>query len=168
MKIKIIKSIKAFWIISLIVLLFASCISSYVGYNGYEKWKYRRSTFGNKEQYVNRKVFIKSLEYSSNIVLNSFEVYIEKGFRYGYNGNHETVVLENDKYPFQVCYNISIDKSNVYKYDNSSFKTKIDSLSSVYFLEKPYLDTPFVVKISKLVNNQWDSIGYIKVWDPKK
>jgi len=168
MKIKIIQKVKPCLFIVFSLLLFVSCISSYVGYNGYEKWKYRRATFGNRKESIERGVFVKDLEYISNIKLDSFSVYIEKGFRYGYKGDYQTRILEDDKYPYQICCNVFIDKKNIYGIDSDRHKVKIDTMSSTYFLEKPELESPFTVKISKLVNKQWDSIGYIKVWDPSK
>jgi len=112
--------------------------------------------------------FVKDLEYISNIKLDSFSVYIEKGFKYGYKGSYQTRILEDDKYPYQICCEINIDNINNYGYRSDIHKAKIDTMSSTYFLEKPELEFPFTVKISKFVNKKWDSIGYIKVWDPDK
>lgn len=139
--------------------------SSAVGWYGYDKWKYRRSTLGNKVESIQRKVFIKDLKYSSNIDLDSFNIYIEKGFRYGYNSSQVTRLLKKDKFPYQICYNIKTDTINIYEFDDNFISNKYDSIPSVYFLQGPKLEDPFTIKISRLQNKKWDSIGYITIWD---
>jgi hypothetical protein len=154
------KSFFAFGIIICLVFYFLSTI----GWWGYEKWKPRRSTFGNIKESVDRKVFIRKMNYTSSLELKNFNVYIERGFRYGYFSSEQTRLLKNDKFPFQLCYNqIEIDTINNYSFE-SNINTPYDSIS-VLFLKNPKLEKEYVIKISKLVSKKWDSIGYIKVWD---
>lgn len=155
------KSFFAFGIIICLVFYFLSTI----GWWGYEKWKYRRSTFGNKTESIERKVFVKDLKYFSSMKLENFDVYIEKGFKYGYLGDYQTRILENDKYPYQISYQIEIDNDNIYGFDDDFKSSKYDSISSVYFLKTPKLEKAIIIKINKLVNKNWDYIGYIKIWD---
>jgi hypothetical protein len=150
------------------VIFFIIHLSSAIGWYGYDKWKYRKSTFGDKIESIQRKVFIKDLEYSSSIDLDSFNIYIEKGFRYGYNSSKDTRLSKKDIFPYQICYNIKMDTSNIYGFDDDFKINKFDSIPSIYFLREPKLEKPFIIKINKLQNKKWDSIGYIKVWDKVK
>ena len=99
-------------ILSLLILF----LSSAIGWYGYSKWKYRRSSDGNKNESISRKVFIRDLEYSSSVKLDTFNIYIEKGYKYGYHSYNETRLLKNDMFPYQICYNIKIDTNNILRF----------------------------------------------------
>lgn len=146
-------------IIVCVVIYFLSTI----GWWGYEKWKYRRTTFGNKTESVERKVFVKDLEYFSSIKLENFSVYIEKGFKYGYLGDYQTRLLENDKYPYQITFIDKMGLNNISFYIINKEKFKLLSSSSIT-LKDAYLRDTLLIGIDKYTK-QWDSIGYIKVWD---
>lgn len=141
-------------------------INSFFGWYGYEKWKYRRSTIGDKKESVNRKVFIRDLQYFSNIKLENFQIYIEKGFKYGYFSEDDTRLIKESKFPFQVSFTESVGLNNINYYVVN--KKKYDSIDgTTIFLKKEYLKDTIIVGIDKFTN-KWDSIGYIKVWDKTK
>jgi uncharacterized SAM-binding protein YcdF (DUF218 family) len=152
-------------IIFFIVLVFSVLSSSFFGWFGYEKWKYRRSTFGNKAEAIERGVFVRELNYHSNINLKNFHVYIEKVFKYGYLTSSNTRLINEDKYPYQLTFNIE-DTINNFNYDYVNHED-FDSIDLNLYLDKPYLEKLLILKVEKYNNNQWDSIGYIKVWDKK-
>lgn len=57
-------------------------VSSFFGWYGYEKWKYRRATRGDLMESKKRNVFIKDLEFELVPKTDSleFSAFIEKGF----------------------------------------------------------------------------------------
>ena len=109
-------------------------------------------------------MFVKDLKYYSTIKLKEFNAYIEKGFRYGYFSSEQTRFLKDEIFPYQLCHSeIQLDTLNIYSFE-SNINTPYDSIS-LLFLKTPKLEKEYVIKVSKLVNKKWDSIGYIKVWD---
>lgn len=142
-------------------------VNSYFGWYGYEKWKYRRSTFGNKTESIERKVFIKELEFHSSIDLDSFHIYIEKGYKFGHHSSRDTRLVTDSKYPFQVSYEFR-DKTKLISYEISN-KNTYDSIDNItIFLRKPYMKDTLKMGIYKYSSKKWDSIGYLKVWDKPK
>lgn len=142
-------------------------VNSYFGWYGYEKWKYRRVTFGNKIESIERKVFIKDLEYYSSIDLDSFPIYIEKGYKYGYHSSRDTRLLTDSKYPYQISYKF-LDSTKIISYEIMN-KNRYDSIDNVtVFLKKPYFSDTLKMGIYKYSSKKWDSIGYLKVWDKSK
>ncbi len=142
-------------------------INSYFGWYGYERWKYRRVTYGDIRQSVSRKVFVKKLMYESNVDLKYFKVYLEKGYWCGYDKLDDTRFENTSKYPYQVSFNNGDTIKNVVF--NISNYNKFDSIDNnilnvCVYLEKPYLKDTIVLKIIKFDGSK-DSIGYIKVWD---
>ncbi|WP_281228731.1 hypothetical protein [Flavobacterium aquiphilum] len=142
-------------------------MNSYFGWYGYEKWKYRRVTFGNKIESVKRKVFIKDLEFYSSIDIDSFHIFIERGYKYGYHSAKDTRLLTNNRYPYQLSYKF-LDSVNMISYEILN-KSRYDSTDNVtVFLKKPYLKDTLKIGIYKYSSKKWDSIGYLKVWDKSK
>lgn len=136
------------------------------GWYGYEKWKPRRSTFGNKNEAIERKVFVKDLNYKSSVQVDSFSVFIEKGFRYGFTSSSVTRLVE-DGWPYQVSFIEKKGKNDInYYIINGKDFGSIDNLN--LYLKKPYLKDTLFIGINKCHLNKWDSIGYIKVWDKKE
>lgn len=158
-------------IIKIILLLFFtvitlnSCFSIFDGYSGYEKWKYRRSTHGNRNESINRGVFIKDLQYKSSIKLDSFNVYIEKGYKWGFKGNHQTRLIEDVKYPYQLTFTPEKGLNNIYYFIIN--KNKFDSIDvSNIYLKQKYLKDTLLIGISKHISTtESHRIGCIKVWD---
>jgi hypothetical protein len=164
------KIIKALLLCYFLAVLLNSCISSYIGYNGYEKWKYRRNTWGDKREAISRGAFIKDLNYESNLVLDSFNIYIEKGYWFGFKSMDETRFQEGTHYPYQISFG-GIKGMNVYtlivnyeKFD--SIDNSLYSRPHIY-LDKPYLKDTIILTIMKF-HKIPDSLGYIKVWDADK
>lgn len=156
---------KYIFIIGIIICSLFFYIST-IGWWGYEKWKYRRSTSGNKTESVNRQVFVRNLKYLSNIELDSFNIYLEKGFRYGYLSSDNTRLINDSSFPFQIVFteNIGVNNINFYIINNK----KADSLDDVtIYLRQDKLKDTLLIGIDKYTT-KWDSIGYIKVWDDKK
>jgi hypothetical protein len=149
------------------VLLLTSCISSYIGYNGYKKWSFRRNTHGDKSESINRGAFVKDLHYKSSMVLDHFHIYIEKGYWYGYHRiEDETRFVKGTHYPYQV----SCTWVEGQVYSSLVGYREFDSIinepySSPYiYLDQPHLKDTLVLKIM-VFHKDGDSIGYIKVWD---
>ena len=148
------------------ILLFSIWFSSAIGWYGYEKWKYRRSTFGNKDESIARKVFVKNLNYMSNTKLDSFDIYIEKGFKYGYHSSEDTRMLENDEMPFQVTFTDRVGLNNISYYIIN--KKAYDSITATtIYSKKPFLEDTLLIGIDRFnsMKQEWDSIGYIKVYN---
>nr|WP_294931129.1 hypothetical protein [uncultured Flavobacterium sp.] len=135
------------------------------GWYGYEKWKPRRSTFGNKKEAIERNVFVKDLQFKSSIPIDSFNVYIEKGFRYGYTSSNNTRIIE-DNWPFQVSFTTQkgINNVNFYIINANKFGS-IDNLN--VYIKQAKLNDTLLIGINKWNLSKWDSIGYIKVWDKR-
>lgn len=152
-------------IISLVVFICIILIylSSAIGWYGYEKWKHRRSSFGNKTESIQRKVFVKELQYSSNVKLDSFNIYVEKGFKYGYHNENDTRLIEKGNFPYQISFTETVGLNIINYYVLN--KEKYDSISgTTIYLKNKYLSDTLLIGINKYTT-KWDSIGYIKVWD---
>ena len=137
--------------------------SSDIGWYGYDKWKYRRNTYGDKIESIKRNVFVKDLQYSKSIDTCHFEVFIEKGYRFGKHSSNDTKFVDHTKYPYQISFTNAVGKNNIsYYIINNEI---LDSVGQVTgFLKKPYIKDTLLIGIQKY-NKSWDSIGYIKVWD---
>lgn len=152
-------------IIFLIVLFITIfLLNTYFGWYGYEQWKHRRDTYGNKRESIKRKVFIKNLNYKSTHSLVGFNVYLERGYWFGFHDMNETR-YKSTMYPYQVSFNgIGKDKflsiSNLNEFDsisNESFERP-----NIY-LDKKILEDTVILKIMDYKTR--DSIGFIKIWD---
>ncbi len=98
-----------FFVIGSIVLVVGYYIlgfaSSYIGWYGYKKWKYRVGT-SSIEESRKRGVFEKELNFQVDSFagsLGDFKPYIERGFRYGNHSSKETVPIANSLYPYDRC-----------------------------------------------------------------
>nr|WP_315029310.1 hypothetical protein [uncultured Chryseobacterium sp.] len=158
--------------IKLVISTVAICIffyyalgyfSSFVGWYGYQKWKYRRRT-DSIETSKERKIFVKELQYkivdSTNLKGFYFKPYIEKGFRYGYHSMEETKIDRFTQYPYNLSYErnkrdlITLD---IYEED----KEKLDSSDIVWgYLKTPYLRDTIRIKIEGPGRQK----GTIKIW----
>lgn len=153
----------------LIILLFILSflflyLNSTIGWYGYEKWKYRRDTYGDIAESKKRNVFVKDLSFSSSIKVDSFRCYIEKGFWFGKNNMNDTE-FKFTKYPYQLSFN-GIGNNRYLKISNED---SFDSITNENFqrpciyLSKSELEHTVVLKIMSFKTR--DSIGYIKIWD---
>lgn len=137
-------------------------ISSFVGWYGYKKWRYRVATQSVSES-QRRNVFVKSLHYrvdnfSGN--LPDFQPYIEKGFKYGRHSSEETKELEKTNFPYQLSFNyrptenitVFIRKTELEKFDSSN--------KSWGYLKEPMLNDTVTLEI----HGEGISSGVIKVW----
>jgi hypothetical protein len=104
-----------FSILGLVYFLFWFS-TAYFGWYGYEKWKYRQSTWGNKKESIERKVFIKDLEYTSNLKLDSFNIFIEKGFKFGYHSASDTRIKVDGNFPYQISHTERTNSNNTVYY----------------------------------------------------
>ena len=172
---RIMKKSKYKFILILILMLLVTylvlmIINSYFGWYGYERWKYRMGTYGDKIESVNRGVFIKDLNYNSNIDLNYFKIYIEKGYWCGFHNLEETRFENKTKYPFQISLK-SCDtiKNVIFNVINSEQYDSINNeiLDVCIYLKEPRLKDTLWLKITTF-DKKRDSIGYIKVWDKVK
>lgn len=152
-------------ILSLICVGYFTLNLIFGGWYGYEKWKVRRSTFGNKKESIGRGVFVNDLQFKSSIPIDNFNVYVEKGFRYGYTSSNNTRIIE-DTWPFQVSFTTKKEINNVnYYIINANKFGSIDNLN--IYLKQAKLNDTLLIGIDKWNLNKWDSIGYIKVWDKR-
>ncbi len=154
---------KSYLLLIFIPFFFGALFFFGSGWWGYEKWKYRRTTFGNRSESLSRGVFICDASYKSNITLENFNVYIEKGFKYGYLGENNTRILLNDSFPYQLTFPLETKNLHFYVLDSARYKTEIRRF--IYLPHEHFKDT-ITLGINRYTN-KWDSIGYVKVWDPK-
>ena len=128
-----------------------------MGWYGYEKWKYRKHSLSIEES-VQRGVFVKKLNYkieNFNGQTFPFEVFIEKGFRWGHHSSEETVLVKDSNFPFQMSFpyrptkaiGILISIDQLTKFDSSGFS-----------LQNPQLPDTIMLKI------EGSNTGIIKVW----
>lgn len=137
--------------------------SSFVGWYGYQKWKYRIGTDLIRES-KQRRVFVKELNYkivdSVNLKGFYFKPYIEKGFRYGYRSMEDTKIDTYTKYPYNLSYERNKKDSvvlNIFPED----KEKLDSSDAVWgYLKQPYLKDTIRIEIEGAGKQK----GIIKVW----
>jgi hypothetical protein len=138
-------------------------ISSYIGWYGYKKWRYRVAT-ASIEESKKRRVFIKELHYevdSFQGTLKDFRPYIEKGFKYGRHTSEETVPLKNTNYLYQLSFNfpptgeisLHIKKDQLEKFDSSDLVRG--------YLKSPNLSDTIIVNI----NAENNKTGIIRIWE---
>jgi hypothetical protein len=148
----------------------------YFGYHGYEKEKYRRDSDGNRNESIFRNAFVKDLGTQSNLNLNTFEIFIERGYKYGYFGYEKTnFELGKTKYPFQISHTDRTDNNLVvYSFVKGDKSDSIDKHLELY-LKEPIIKDTLKMRVEKFrmakENGRdkaiWDSIGYIKVFEKK-
>ncbi len=157
---KIILIVLSILIISFLFLY----LNSTIGWYGYEKWKYRRDTYGDVNESKGRNVFVRNLNYSSNLKIDSFKCYLEKGFWFGKNSMNDTEFMFT-KYPYQLSFN-GIGNNRYIQISNTE---GLDSITNEDFqrpniyLQNDRLKDTVVFKIMSFKTR--DSIGFIKVWD---
>lgn len=138
-------------------------LSSFVGWYGYKKWKYRRATTDIEES-KSRGVFVKELQFQfENFpdTIVGFVPYIEKGFKYGLHSSEETVLLTKSNYPYQLSFSFTRSEKTGLQIDEDQLR-KFDSCNIVKgFLKQPVLKDTIVVNIIGLNT----SGGTIKIWD---
>lgn len=149
---------------SLVLLIL---INSYFGWYGYERWKFRKGTYGDKKESIERGVFIKDLNYISNLDLKYFKVYFERGFKCGKHSLYETNINFKTNYPYQISMNTTDTINNVYfeivnYYNFDSINNEM--LDICLFTEAPVLKDTIYLKAIRF-DKKRDSIGYIKIWD---
>lgn len=165
MMIRIVKYVIIVAALLVIGIFLLGYLSSFVGWYGYKKWRYRVLTSTIAES-KNRNVFVRKLSYQIldfGDSLDNFEAYIEKGFRFGYHSSEETRQITNSRYPYQLSFtahprqNISINiiQDNLTKFDSSN--------SSWGFLKDSVLKDTIELEI----HEQGVHPGKIKVWQPK-
>lgn len=137
-------------------------LNLYTGWYGYEYWKYRSGTITIADS-KKRKVFVKNLNYkitdSSNLKGFYFRPYIEKGFKYGIDGEDKTFLLKNSEYPYNLCYERGL-RDSVAIYIKKGYENNIDSMDAVWgYLKKPNLRDTVYLEISSKHHK-----GTIKVW----
>ncbi|EZH71292.1 hypothetical protein ATO12_11050 [Aquimarina atlantica] len=164
-------SFKILIAIIIIFLIGFLIINSFSGWYGYEKWKYRRYTYGDIISSKKRGVFVKDLEYSIELdsINYSFDlnVFVEKGFSYGKHSSQETIVLNETDHPYQISLPIrdTTQQISFNVHMNDTINTYKDN--GVILLKKPFIKDTLTVDLSKFDNSsrKWNSIGKIKIWD---
>ncbi|MBZ5858557.1 hypothetical protein [Flavihumibacter profundi] len=137
-------------------------ISSFVGWYGYKKWRYRVST-SDIEESKKRGVFVKELHFqidSFSGTLENFKPYIEKGFKFGLHSSKETIPLKNSNYPYQLRFNyrpsneitILIREDELIKFDSAN--------ASWGYLKHPEITDTIIL----IIRGENVHSGNIKVW----
>jgi ABC-type antimicrobial peptide transport system permease subunit len=148
--------------------LLLGLISSYFGWYGYEKWKYRRETRGDIIESKERGVFVKNLEFEilSKKTEIEFIAFMEKGFKYGKHSAEKTELIgKESNFPYQVSFSQS-DTLNKLNFELLQ-KTKLDSINKYFvYLKKTELNDTIYLKVTKWENKIGnDSIGIIKIYE---
>jgi len=138
-------------------------ISNFVGWNGYKMWENRSKTNTIVDS-KKRKVFVKELNYkildSTNLGEFHFKPYLERGYRVGRYSYHETKIITNTDYPYNICFERNLKNSiAVYYSDNS--KKKLDSFDGYWgYLKNPYIkDTLYLILDGEKIDQK-----RIKIW----
>ena len=168
--------LKVVLIIAIIFFIVLPFSNWFIGYHGYEKEKMRRNSWGNIAESKYRNAFVKKLDFQSNIEIDSFQIFIEKGYKWGYFSSSKTSFnLEDSKFPYQISHTERVDNNDiVYAFSDNQKFDSIDEHQTV-FLKKPILKDTLIMSITKLslikINGTnkllQDSIGYIKVYQKK-
>lgn len=147
----------------------------FIGYHGYEKEKIRKNTWGDIRESKYRDAFQKKLKFISyincdTIHSDSINIYIEKGYKYGYFSYDKTnFELGKTKYPFQISHTERTNHNLVtYSFIESQKFDSIGDYNIVYLKESKIKDTlKMKVECWNLVKGKtvWDSIGFIKVFE---
>lgn len=139
-------------------------LSSYIGYDGYKKWKYRKHSNDIAES-KKRGMFVKELNfkvegYSGD--LNNFKPFIEKGFRWGRHTSEVTEPLRNSNYPYQLSFNYRPTSQITVLVSEQDIK-KFDSTSGPWgYLKQPNL--PDTIRLNIMGENIPPDKAFIKVW----
>ena len=169
------KVFKILIVIGISYFIILPFLNWFIGYHGYEKEKFRRNTWGDIHESKARKAFVKKLNLipyitSDTINSDSLNIFIEKGYKYGFFSGEETnFELGKTNYPFQIS-QTERTNHNLVVYKFSSFK-KSDSIGehgNIYLRYPKIKDTLFMTVESWRLENgkaKWDSIGYIKVFE---
>mgnify|MGYP000441563202 FL=1 len=133
----------------------------------------RRNSWGNIAESKYRNAFVEKLDFQSNIKIDSFQIFIEKGFKWGYFSSSKTSFnLEESKFPYQISHTDRTDNNDVvYSFIGNQKFDSIDKHQTV-FLKKPILNDTLIMSVTKFrlieINGTnkliQDSIGYIKVY----
>jgi hypothetical protein len=138
-------------------------LSSWVGWYGYKKWVHRKASQNIKDS-KERGVFQKALSFKVEGPIDGlagFEVYIEKGFKYGYHSSDETRDLGNSAYPYQLTFNYRPDSITTVLIRKDQL-IKFDSADAVWgYLKKPELPDTIILTVYR--ENSDSAI--IKVWN---
>lgn len=154
---KIIMILLTFFVI---IYFLIGYLSSYIGWYGYKKWEKRKHSTSIEES-IARKVFVKKLNYQIDSFYGTpfrFEIFIEKGFKWGYHSSKQTEVLNSSKYPFQLNYNYRPNQFVTVSIRKDQIK-KFDSAGGV--LAKPFLSDTVVLEIG----GEGIKSGTIKIWN---
>ena len=168
--------LKVVLIIAIIYFIVLPFSNWFIGYHGYEKEKMRRNSWGNIAESKYRNAFVEKLDFKSNLKIDSFQIFIEKGFKWGnFSSNKTSFNFEESKFPYQISHTDRTDNNDVvYSFIENQKFDSIDEHHTV-FLKKPILNDTLIMRITKLrlieINGTnkliQDSIGYIKVHQKK-
>ena len=136
-------------------------LSTYLGWYGYEQWKYRHGTTSIEEA-KERGIFVKELNFSVQNYsgdLYNFKPYIEKGFAYGNHSSEVTVPIKTG-FPYQLSFDYKNHQGFGIFIEEKEL-LKFDSAGAVWgYLKQPFLKDTVVLKIrGKGIHS-----GEIKVW----
>lgn len=155
------------FILLFVILLFLIIANTYFGWYGYKKWEPRRSTFGKVEESKNRGVFVKKISYKKEKKDNiEFDLYIEKGFRYGIHSSSDTRIIEDSEYLYQLPKPIDVLPDDIAFVILNS--TSFDSIfNHNILLEKPQIKDTIIIELRKFdtIRRKWNSINSIKAWE---
>lgn len=136
--------------------------SSYIGWNGYEKWKDRKASQSISES-IKRGVFVKKLNFKFEDYQGpafKFEAFIEKGYRWGYDSSEQTVPLSDSKFPYQLSFKYNPINEAGLRIREDQLKKFDSSNSTRGYLRRPELPDTIILKI---LGDSLNS-GVVKVW----
>lgn len=132
------------------VYLSLGYLSSYIGWYGYKKWKYRVATTSIEDS-KKRGVFVKELKFSVDSFsgpIGDLQPYIEKGFKYGLHSSEKTVPLTGSNYPYQLSFNFNSSAKMGLLIKESELK-KFDSFDMTNgYLKNPELKDTIIIDIA--------------------
>lgn len=144
--------------------------NSYIGWYGYEKWKPRRNTYGNFEESKTRNVFVKKLPYDK-LKQDSlpFDIYIERGFKYGINNSAITRIIDDSNYPYQISHT-QRDSLNLISYKISNIEEFDSIFNNFILLDSSILKKKIKIDVQRFdtIIRKWNKINEIIVWDNKR
>lgn len=145
---------------ALLLYIIVGYLSSYMGWYGYEKWKYRKYSTTVQEA-INRGTLVKKLNYRIDSFQGApfpFEPFLEKGYKWGKKSSDETIILKNTLYPFQFSYNYKPNEIITIRLREDQIN-KFDSIGRC--LTKPHLVDTVILEIG----GENIKTGLVKVWE---
>lgn len=160
------------FVLIIIIIYYGIIISTLLtmgSWRGHDYWKYRTSSYSNREQSIEKKVFIKDLKFETNIKYLDQPIYIEKGWKYSKDRKIGIDTILKSQYPYQISLPVEIivsDSLSIEVFNTDISNDSIEHRFSEKGVSNFCLKTPTINDtIQFIIYSKKDSIGYIKIWD---